>query len=147
MSPITKLYTGCLTALVSWSCAGSGPNPSGSVPDLSGPPPGMAPRLEVDTAVVGRPAGETASTAAGTLGCASGLRDPRSGSRFVLAEVLQAETRAHGGASGTVFAVRAEGNYEPAPGDSYRLPPERYLRVVCGTYDVLGFARSIQRRR
>ena len=139
------LVTGCLIAGMLSSCSRPAGDSSDFAPVASGRPSGLAPRLEVDNtiAVAGSP-GDSAAVGASTLGCAYALRDPRTGTRFILAEVMQVETTLTGGASGTIS--RAEANYLAADG-TYTLPADRYLRVACGSHEVLGLAKSLQRKR
>ncbi len=139
------LVKGCVIAVMLSSCARAASDTSDFAPVVNRPPSGLSPRLEVDNtiAVAGSP-GDSATIGASTLGCAYALRDPRSGAKFMLAEVMQVETTLTGGASGTIS--RAEANYLPADG-SYQLPADRYLRVACGSHEVLGLAKSLQRKR
>ena len=139
------LARGCVTAVILSSCARAAGDTSDFAPVASGTPSGLSRRLEVDNTVAVAPSpGDSASVGASTVGCAYALRDPRTGTRFILAEVMQVETTLTGGASGTIS--RAEANYLAADG-TYTLPADRFLRVACGSHEVLGLARSLQRKR
>ena len=111
----------------------------GLADSVAGPAPsGVAAQLLPDADASAPPAARRETPAQGY--CASALRDPGTGQRFVAMRTQVSTRTTHPGRDTTVHELRGWGDYRPLAPAASGMTAEQALRVDCANYRVGGLA-------